>query len=328
MLSQNNKNRIAYLGALTLLFSYAEMLLPRFIPFFRLGLGNIAILLAFDLSFPSFLLLTAIKAITSCLMSGTLFSPFFLISLGQSVVSGIVMYFLAFGNKKTGDRLLSIYGISIAGSAVSAFIQIILSSLYLGSGTNALLGPMLFFSIFSGVLTAFLSCIMNIPQDAPVLIRSEREAKKQPVLLIAILILIAAAAIFMIHNLIILSVALVISLILQKISGRKILLLPHISLWLFVIISSLFVPNGKVLFRISSFSVTQGALLEGIIKALKLSAVSALSQCAASLRPNGNGLISMVLAYFNGLSNVLRNCDGNIINKLKTTLKATELVEK
>ena len=80
MLSQN-KNRIAYLSALTLLFSYAEMLLPRFVPFFRLGLGNIAILLAFDLSLPSFLLLTVFKAITASLMAGTLFSPFFLISL-------------------------------------------------------------------------------------------------------------------------------------------------------------------------------------------------------------------------------------------------------
>lgn len=328
MLSQNNKNRIAYLGALTLLFSYAEMMLPRFIPFFRLGLGNIAVLLAFDLSFPSFLLLTAIKAITSCLMSGTLFSPFFLISLGQSVVSGIVMYLLALGNKKTGSRLLSIYGISIAGSAVSAFIQIILSSLYLGSGTNALLGPMLFFSIFSGVLTAFLSCIMNIPEQAPVLIRSEREAKKQPVLLLALFILIAAAAIFMIRNLIILSAALVISLVLQKLSGRKILLIPHLSLWLFVIISSLFVPNGKVLYRLGTFSITQGALIDGITKSLKLSAVSALSQCAASLRPEGNGIIPLVLAYFNGLSNVLRNSEGNIINKLKLSLKATELTEK
>ena len=87
MLSQNNKERIAYLGALTLLFSYAEMLLPRFVPFFRLGLGNIAILLAFELSFPSFLILTVIKAVTSCLMSGTLLSPFFIISLAQSAAS-------------------------------------------------------------------------------------------------------------------------------------------------------------------------------------------------------------------------------------------------
>lgn len=328
MLSQNNKNRIAYLGALTLLFSYAEMLLPRFIPFFRLGLGNIAILLAFDLNFPSFLILTVIKAVTSCLMSGTLFSPFFLISLGQSVASGIIMYLLALGNKKTGSKLLSIYGISIAGSAVSAFIQIILSSLYLGSGTNALLGPMLLFSVFSGILTAFLSFIMNIPQQAPVLIRNQQEVKKQPVIVIALAILIAAAAIFMLKNLIILTAALVISLVMQKLSGRKILLLPHISLWLFVIISSLFVPNGKVLYRLGSFSITQGALIDGLTKSLKLSAVSALSQCAASLRPSGNGIIPMVLAYFNGLSNVLRNNQGNIITRLKNTLNAAELTEK
>ena len=328
MLSQNNKERIAYLGALTLLFSYAEMLLPRFVPFFRLGLGNIAILLALELSFPSFLILTVIKAVTSCLMSGTLLSPFFIISLAQSAASGIVMYTLALGNKKCGSKLLSIYGISIAGSAVSAVIQILLSSLYLGSGTSALLGPMLIFSIFSGILTALLSFIMKIPVQTPVLIRNEQQKTKQPVIIIAVLILIAAAAIFMLHNHIILFFALVISLILQKFSGRKILIIPHLSLWLFVIISSLFVPNGKVLFRISSFSITQGALFEGITKSLKLSAVSALSQCAASLRPNGNGIISLVLAYFNGLSNVLRNSEGNIVNKLRNALQSSQLIEQ
>ena len=90
----SNKNRIAYLASLTLLFSYGELFIPRFIPFFRLGLGNIAILLAFTLSPLEFLILTFIKAISSCLVSGTLFTPFFLISVSQSVVSGFLMYLL------------------------------------------------------------------------------------------------------------------------------------------------------------------------------------------------------------------------------------------
>ena len=322
-----NKNKIAYLGALTLLFSYAEMLLPRFTPFFRIGLGNIAILLAFDLNPLSFMLLTLIKAFASSLMAGTLFSPFFLISLGQSFFSGMMMYLLARLNRKCKNNLLSLYGISIFGSAVSALIQIFLSTLYLGKGTYSLLGPMLLFSLFSGIITAFFSLILHIPEQAPNLIRKESVEKKQPVLLLALLILSASAAIFMIKNLIILSLALILALILQLISGRKIYIFPHISLWIFVVISTLFIPNGEVLIKIGTFSITKGSLIIGITKALKLSIVSALSQCAASLKPRGDRPLALVLAYFTALSNLFRSSQGNFIQKLKTTLQAQNLTE-
>lgn len=322
-----NKNKIAYLGALTLLFSYAEMLLPRFTPFFRIGLGNIAILLAFDLNPLSFMLLTLIKAFASSLMAGTLFSPFFLISLGQSFFSGMMMYLLARLNRKCKNKLFSLYGISILGSAVSALIQIFLSTLYLGKGTYSLLGPMLLFSLFSGIITAFFSLILHIPEQAPNLIRKENVEKKQPVLLLALLILSASAAIFMIKNLIILSLALILALILQLISGRKIYIFPHISLWIFVVISTLFIPNGEVLIKIGTFSITKGSLIIGITKALKLSIVSALSQCAASLKPRGDRPLALVLAYFTALSNLFRSSQGNFIQKLKTTLQAQNLTE-
>ena len=322
-----NKNKIAYLGALTLLFSYAEMLLPRFTPFFRIGLGNIAILLAFDLNPLSFMLLTLIKAFASSLMAGTLFSPFFLISLGPSFFSGMMMYLLARLNRKCKNKLFSLYGISILGSAVSALIQIFLSTLYLGKGTYSLLGPMLLFSLFSGIITAFFSLILHIPEQAPNLIRKENVEKKQPVLLLALLILSASAAIFMIKNLIILSLALILALILQLISGRKIYIFPHISLWIFVVISTLFIPNGEVLIKIGTFSITKGSLIIGITKALKLSIVSALSQCAASLKPRGDRPLALVLAYFTALSNLFRSSQGNFIQKFKTTLQAQNLTE-
>ena len=322
-----NKNKIAYLGALTLLFSYAEMLLPRFTPFFRIGLGNIAILLAFDLNPLSFMLLTLIKAFASSLMAGTLFSPFFLISLGQSFFSGMMMYLLARLNRKCKNILFSLYGISILCSAVSALIQISLRTLFLGKGTYSLLGPMLLFSLFSGIITAFFSLILHIPEQAPNLIRKENVEKKQPVLLLALLILSASAAIFMIKNLIILSLALILALILQLISGRKIYIFPHISLWIFVVISTLFIPNGEVLIKIGTFSITKGSLIIGITKALKLSIVSALSQCAASLKPRGDRPLALVLAYFTALSNLFRSSQGNFIQKLKTTLQAQNLTE-
>ena len=121
------KNQVAYLSALTLLFSYVEMILPRTVPFFRLGLGNIAVLMAFNLPLAPFLLLSLIKATAASLMAGTLFSPFYLVSLAQSFSSAVVMYMIAGINKKGGEKLFSVDGISVLGATISAVVQILLA---------------------------------------------------------------------------------------------------------------------------------------------------------------------------------------------------------
>ncbi|MCR4742941.1 MAG: Gx transporter family protein [Treponema sp.] len=316
-----NKNRIAYLASLTLLFSYAEMLLPKFFPFFKLGLGNIAILLALSLDFPSFLILTVIKALASSIMGGTLISPFFIISLSQSVISGLFMYIFF----KIRSKWLSIFGISMIGSAVSALVQIILSTIYLGKETLRFLGPMLIFSLFSGILIAALSRLLKIPEKSPVINESNYKSQKVKTIILSTIILTATITIFMINNLWILLAALAISFICQILSKRKILITAHLSIFIFVILISLLTPSGKVLFSISSFNITLGALENGLIKALKLSSASALSQCAASLRPSNKGLLGLTLSYYRGLSDKFKNTQGKLFKRIQETLTSEEL---
>ena len=106
------------------------------------------------------------------------------------------------------------------------------------------------------------------------------------------------------------------SLILQRLLGRKIFWLPHISLWLFVFVASLFTPIGKVLFQFWNLSVTEGALLLALKKALVLSTVSALSQCATRL-PLGHGTtLGMSLEYYRTMSDKFRSEKGNIVKRL------------
>jgi len=345
----SDQNRIAYLIALTLLFSYAEMLLPRFIPFFRLGLSNIAVLSALNLSFPSFFALTVFKALATSLMSGTIFSPFVLISLFQSVFSGILMFSLFHMNNFSGKKLFSLYGISILGSSFSSALQIFLSAIYLGRGTFLLLGPMLIFNATSGIFTAFLAQFLEIPAEAPILCGGSlplgrtslrptpsvgsnaahnacsKKSSRFFTISKIIIILSLSAAVFFIDSIPVLSVFFVLSILLQFLSGRKIMIFPHICLWLFVIISTLLIPNGKVFFQIGTFSVTQGALFNGIAKALKLSAASAFSQCAANLNIPEKNLLGLTLSYYRALLKLLKNTPGNIIQRLKTALRATEL---
>lgn len=319
---QSRNKSLAYLCALTLLFSYAEMILPRIVPFFRLGFANTVILAALDIDFGSFILLSILKAAAASLMGGTLFSPFFLISLAQSVLSALVMRLLY---KLISKKLLSLYGISIAGSAASALVQIGLASLYIGKGTFSLLGPMLIFNTISGALTAFLCEKLQIKENLSFTKMPETEAASQspqnrttPALqiILAILLLSLSASIFFIKNLIVLACAFVLSLIAQKLCKRKIFFIPHLSLWLFIFISMIFVPNGEVLFKFWIISITKGSLSLALQKALILSTVSALSQCAVCLKPGRNTLLGLSFEYYRLMINRFTEKDGSIINKI------------
>ncbi|MCR5218959.1 Gx transporter family protein [Treponema sp.] len=331
MMQLQSREKVAYLTALTLLFSYVEMILPRIIPFFRLGLGNIAILMALGMPFSSFMLLSLLKATAASLMGGILFSPFYLVSLLQSFFSALVMYGIFLLNKKCKDKLISVYGISVTGSAVSALVQIISCAFYLGEGTYVLLGPMLIFNTASGIITAYISTKISgeiksdslekiLRTESSKRVNDENKNHSFSQILYLFVLLVFSASLFFIDNIYILIAALVISFIAQKISGRKILLLPHLSLWIFIFLSTLVIPEGRVVFRIWNFGITQGALITALEKSLRLSAVSALSQCAVSLKPSEESLLGLILAYYRTLSESFRNSSGNIFSRVKITL--------
>ena len=329
------KHKLAYLTALTLLFSYAEMILPRFIPFFRLGLANTVILLSLDIGFTSFFLLAILKSIAASLMGGTLLSPFFLISVLQSILSSLVMRLLY---KTVSKKLLGIYGISVLGSALSAFVQLILASLYLGQGTQALLGPMLIFNGISGLITAAFSEILKNEMNGNLSDYFDKKISAEdlnPVneeqntssdrlsltdFLPTVFLLVFGISVFFVKNLYMLGFMFLISLILQHFSKRKIFWLPHLSMWLFIFIASIFSPNGKVIFHFWNISITKGALLLSLQKALTLSTVSALSQCATSLKPGKNTLLGMSLDYYRNMNLKFREEKGPLIQRLIRSL--------
>lgn len=342
-MSLQNKNCIAYLTSLSLLFSYAEFFLPRF-AFFKLGLSNIVILSSLNLNFSSFMILCFLKSLSSSFLSGTLFSPFFLISLGQSIFSGLLMFALNLIFKKR--KFVSIYGISVLGSAFSALVQIFLASLYLGFGTFSLLAYLLLFSVLAGIFTAYFCVKLNLesyvenkknlslPEDfaldfksdfnsekSATNLKSKNKTSKTKSIILILLILIFSLAIFMIQNIYVLLGCFLVSLILQIIFGRKVLILPHIFTWIFVIISCILVPSGKNLFMIFKFPVTQGALFNGIKKSLQLSATMALSQCAAKINFESKNLLGLTFFYFKNFCETFKNEKGNVWKKLKLTLE-------
>ena len=133
----------------------------------------------------------------------------------------------------------------------------------------------------------------------------------------------AAISVFFINNTAILCGILLLSFLSQKLAHRKILLLPHISLWLFVLLTSVFAPNGRVLFTFAGFSFTECAALSALQKALRLSIVSALSQTAAAIKLPAapDSLLALTLAYYSEMGDTFRETPGSIITKLKAALR-------
>ena len=286
---ESESEKISYFTALSLIFSYAELFIPRIIPFLKFGLSNIVILSAFSLNFSSFFILTILKSVCSSIFSGTIFTPFFLISLAQSVLSGIIQTFLV--------------------------------SLYLGKEIFSLMGIILIFNLISGISTAFLKNFFKIPDKIPHLTERSRKKISKKNAAIIFLFIVSAFSIFFFENLYVLIVITFVCVIFQICSGRKFKILPHILLWIFIIFTSLLSVNGKMLFSIGNFSITEGALLSGIKKSLKLSAITALSQASVKIDISLPGIPGDAFEYFKILLQKFNLHDGNLIQKIKNAFQ-------
>lgn len=116
---------VAFFGALSLFLATLEYLIPKPIPFFRLGLSNLPLLVSLGfLSFREQLLLLVLKVVGAGIVNGTLASYVFLFSSAAAVASFLVMY----GLYRTLPRSwVSLTGISLAGSLASNAVQIALA---------------------------------------------------------------------------------------------------------------------------------------------------------------------------------------------------------
>lgn len=133
---------VAFFGALSLFFATLEYLIPKPIPFFRLGLSNLPLLVSLGFfSFREQLLLLLLKVVGTGIVNGTLTSYVFLFSTGATVASFIVMYGL---HRVVPARLLSLTGISLAGALASNAVQIVLAITIVYGPASGVVAPWYF----------------------------------------------------------------------------------------------------------------------------------------------------------------------------------------
>lgn len=314
-MQSQDRNKVAYYAALSIFCGSLELFIPKILPFFRLGIANIPIVLALDLPIIPFLSLLILKGIGNSYISGNLFSIFSIVSISQTLASGILMY----GMKKALKNKISNYGLSLSGAIISTYTQIFLASLYIGKAITSLLPLMLSLSFLSAMLVGYLSYKIELPQEVPQIEIKRTRAKDSSISIISLLL--SGLAVMMIKTPEIAFIAFLLALTFQHLAGRKIKLLPHIVILLTMVFSSLLTPMGEVLISIGSIAITKDSLLIGIQKALSLSAGVSISQGYSQIIDPGKGIIGKTLNYFTALLASFRDIEeSSLLEKTRKVL--------
>jgi heptaprenyl diphosphate synthase len=141
---------VALLSACALFLSTVEYMIPKPIPFMRLGLANIPLIIALGIfSHKEYFLLLLLKVLGQGLISGTIFSYIILFSLAGSLTSAIIMLIIYTIFKEKVSRV----GISIGGALGSTLSQLFISRIILFKEATYVIAPLF---LFSGLICSII----------------------------------------------------------------------------------------------------------------------------------------------------------------------------
>ncbi|MCL2381415.1 MAG: Gx transporter family protein [Treponema sp.] len=135
------RKTLALLGAFCMFLSTIEFMIPKPMPFMRIGIANLPLMLALDIfPFPAFLVLVGIKVVGQALITGTMFSYIFLFSLAGTGLAALSMYAV---RRLLGDRV-SFIGIGALGAMMSTIAQMALAWFFLFGNAVRFIAPPFF----------------------------------------------------------------------------------------------------------------------------------------------------------------------------------------
>jgi heptaprenyl diphosphate synthase len=145
----------ALLGAFCFFLSALEYMVPKPLPFMRLGIANLPLLIAIDLlPLPWYLALALVKVVGMSLISGSLFSYVALFSLVGTLTAALVMR----GSRKALGSRVSAVGVSILGALASNAVQIAIASVVVfGDAARLVAPPFLAVGLVTGALLGFFA---------------------------------------------------------------------------------------------------------------------------------------------------------------------------
>ena len=292
-----------------------EYAIPKPIPFMRLGIANMGIMLSlYVLPIRQVLFLTLIKVFLQALISGTFFSYIFIFSFVGSFASVFAMLL----SKYIFKSKISFLGICLSGALANNLSQILLSYLMIFKSSTSFIAPILLISGFiSSIVLGTLTQKFVSGSSWYKMILTEDENNVSDLENIDSQTNLSAIK-------------------KTKTTNRKILknLTSSFVLLLSIIFFSLLVPNGKLLFSIGSFKITQESLFLGLRRGLILILSVYISKIIVSKLPPLKGrfgkFINMIFLYFkeltsfekeNSSKNILKKLDSHLINVYNSSVK-------
>jgi heptaprenyl diphosphate synthase len=153
--STRRLTRIGLLAAAAVVLFVFEGLAPRPLPWMKLGLGNLPVMLALMGYGPlAALAVSVLKLFIGGLLSGSLANPAFFIGAGAGMCSWLIMS----AARVLGRSIFSAVGLGIWGAVTHQLAQLALAYIYIGQwGMWTLLPVALLGGLISGILIGLLA---------------------------------------------------------------------------------------------------------------------------------------------------------------------------
>ena len=311
-------DRISFYAALCFFLATVEYAVPKPLPFMRLGLANIPILIALKkISTKELITVVALKIFCQAIISGTMFSYVFIFSLCGSAASAIAMILIY---KLSGNgKHISFMGLSMAGALANTLAQILCSSLMIfGDNTKYIAPVLLITGLVTSVIVGFVALSIerwsswySVADGIPCAPMSggangrAGDSKWNPVIYFVILALFVVFLFVkdVVVSWIMVAVFYCIATMMRK---KYIKLLPSIILLVSIVFFALLDPYGKVLFAVKSLRVTEGALRTGLRKSAVFIGMTFVSKALLSVPPRLPGrageILGKTMSYFCALT--------------------------
>ncbi|RPJ06957.1 MAG: heptaprenyl diphosphate synthase [Spirochaetaceae bacterium] len=151
----DSERLVAFLAGFALFLATIEYAIPKPLPFLRLGIANLPILIALRrLPLKDLLVLVGIKLLVQGFYSGTLFSYIFVLSACGGIASGAIMVLAAL----LPPGKVSLAGCSLLGAFASNAVQLAVAGFFIfGQGVFVIAPPFLLLGTISSFLLGFFA---------------------------------------------------------------------------------------------------------------------------------------------------------------------------
>ena len=133
-----NRETLALLSGCCVFLSMIEYIIPKPVPFMRLGIANIPVMISLEIFSPALsFVLVLLKILGQGIITGTVFSYIFVFSFTGSIAGGCAMILI----RNVLKNRISMVGVSVTGALASNIAQLITANFMIFGDSALIIAP-------------------------------------------------------------------------------------------------------------------------------------------------------------------------------------------